>query len=136
LFTNTALSCNLSVTMAVNTIVTDPSLRTLLDISSQAREQAIALLDLVSSTPAPPSPEAQIQISKQQKVLYAYLAQLRGSLRDATFGARDTKAATAEARQEVDRLHLQLQNLFYEQQHLQGEIAACEAYEYVSGIKR
>jgi THO complex subunit 5 len=116
--------------MAVNTTVTDPSLRTLLDISSQAREQALGLLDLVSSTPNPPPPEAQIQISKQQKLLYGYLAQLRGSVRDATLGARDTKATTAEARQEVDRLHLQLQNLFYEQQHLQGEIAACEAYEY------
>ena len=116
--------------MAMNAMVTDPSLRTLLDISSQAREQALGLLDLVSSTPNPPSAEAQIQISKQQKLLYGYLAQLRGSVRDATFGARDTKAATAEARQEVDRLHLQLQNLFYEQQHLQGEIAACESYEY------
>jgi THO complex subunit 5 len=122
--------------MAANTIVTDPSLRALLDISSQAREQAIALLDLVSSTAAPPSPEAQIQISKQQKLLYGYLAQLRGSIRDATFATRDTKAATAEARQEVDRLHLQLQNLFYEQRHLQGEIAACEAYEYVSLLCR
>ncbi len=115
--------------MAVNTIVTDQSLRALLDTSNQAREQAIALLDLVSSTPSPPSYEAQIRISKQQKLLYGYLAQLRGSVRDATFGARDTKAVTAEARQEVDRLHLQLQNLFYEQQHLQAEIAACEAYE-------
>jgi hypothetical protein len=117
--------------MAVNTIVTDLSLRTLLDISSHAREQAMALLDLVSSTYSSAAPEDQVQISKKQKVLYAYLAQLRGAIRDATFGARDTKAATAEARQEVDRLHLQLQNLFYEQQHLQGEIAACEAYEYV-----
>ena len=116
--------------MAVNTVVTDPSLRTLLDISGHAREQALALLDLVSSMPNPPSSEAQIEVSKQQKLLYGYLAQLRGSVRDATLSARDTKSSTAEARQEVDRLHLQLQNLFYEQQHLQGEIAACESYEY------
>ncbi len=115
--------------MAVNTVVTDPSLAALLDISSQAREQALGLLGLVSSSQNPPPPEAQIQISKQQKLLYGYLAQLRGSVRDATLGARDTKATTAEARQEVDRLHLQLQNLLYEQQHLQGEIAACESYE-------
>lgn len=120
--------------MAVNTMVIDPSLRTLLDLSNQGREQALGLHDLVSSIQNPPSSEAQIQISKQQKLLYGYLAQLRGSVRDATLGARDTKATTAEARQEVDRLHLQLQNLFYEQQHLQGEIAACEAYEYVPCI--
>jgi hypothetical protein len=28
-------------------------------------------------------------------------------------------------------LHLQLQNLYYEERHLRGEIAACESYEYV-----
>lgn len=118
--------------MAANSIVTDEFLKTVLDNSSHAREQAIALLDLVSVTPPFPSPEAQVQISKQQKLLYGYLAQLRGSHRDATFRARDTKALTVEARQEVDRLHLQLQNLLYEQAHLQGEIAACESYEWVS----
>ena len=122
---------SIAVNMEINTIVADPKLKALLDTSSQAREQAITLLDLVSSLPAPHSQEEQIQISKQQKVLYAYIAQLRGAIREAQFAARDTKAATAEARQEVDRLHLQLQNLFYEQRHLQNEIAACESYEYV-----
>ncbi|KUI56522.1 hypothetical protein VP1G_03865 [Cytospora mali] len=39
-------------------------------------------------------------------------------------------AITAEARQEVDVLHLQLQNLYYEQRHLQGEIAACESFDH------
>jgi THO complex subunit 5 len=115
--------------MAINNIVTDGFLKTVLDNSSHAREQAIGLLDLVSATPSPPNLEAQLQISRQQKLLYGYLAQLRGSHRDATFKARDTKALTAEARQEVDRLHLQLQNLLYEQAHLQGEITACESYE-------
>jgi THO complex subunit 5 len=118
--------------MAADTIVTDAFLKSVLESSKQAREQAIVLLDLATSTDSPPSLEAQIQISKQQKLLNSYLAQLRGLNRDATFGARDTKALTAEARQEVDRLHLQLQNLYYEQRHLQGEIAACEAYESVT----
>jgi hypothetical protein len=59
---------------------------------------------------------------------------LRGQNRDAIFRVRDTKQSTAEARQEIDRLHLQLQNLYYEQKHLTGEIAACEAYEYVNPI--
>ena len=31
--------------------------------------------------------------------------------------------------QEIDALHLQLQNLYYEQRHLRGEIAGCEDYE-------
>lgn len=121
--------------MAPEAIVTDTTLLTVLSTSSHAREQATALLDLVASltTPGvPPTPEALLQISKQQKLLYGYLAQLRGLHRDAVFGGRDTKGETTAARQEVDRLHLQLQNLYYEQRHLQGEILACESYEYVS----
>lgn len=121
------------VKMTIETIVTDPSLKMALETSKQAREHAIALLDLSSShsSAADPTREIQLQISKQQKILLAYLAQLRGSHRDAHVGARETKALTAEARQEVDRLHLQLQNLYYEQRYLQGEISACESYEYV-----
>ncbi|KFY40100.1 hypothetical protein V495_05623 [Pseudogymnoascus sp. VKM F-4514 (FW-929)] len=118
--------------MAIETVVTDPSLKAVLTASREARQQAIDLLTLTSSptTAALPPATAAVQISKQQKLLNGYLAQLRGLQRQATFGARDTKAQTAEARQEVDRLHLQLQNLYYEQRHLQGEIAACEAYNH------
>ena len=119
--------------MAVDDIVTDPSLKLALETSRQTREQAIALLDLVSDAPSTsPTHDFQLQISKQQKLLLTYLAQLRGLHRDAHVGARETKALTAEARQEVDKLHLQLQNLYYEQRHLQGEISACESYEYVA----
>ena len=110
--------------MAVDDIVSDLSLRKALEVSNSTRDQAIALLDLVSS-----SSPTQLQISKQQKLLVAYLAQLRGLHRDAHVGARETKAQTAEMRQEVDKLHLQLQNLYYEQRHLQGEISACESFE-------
>jgi THO complex subunit 5 len=123
--------------MAPQAIVTDPSLLTVLSTSSHAREQAIALLDLVASLTSPgvpPTPDALIRISKQQKLLYGYLAQLRGLHRDAVFGGRDTKGETTGARQEVDKLHLQLQNLYYEQRHLQGEISACESYEYVASV--
>lgn len=45
-------------------------------------------------------------------------------------GVRQTKQETTEARQEIDSLHLQLQNLYYEQRHLRGEIAGCEEFEY------
>lgn len=118
--------------MAVNGIVTEPSLKFALETSGQTREQAIALLDLVFSQPpsaGPTSREFQLQVSKQQKLLVTHLAQLRGLHRDAHVGARETKALTAEARQEVDRLHLQLQNIYYEERHLQGEIDTCESYE-------
>ncbi|KAJ9157294.1 putative thoc5 family protein [Pleurostoma richardsiae] len=119
--------------MPIDTIVTDPNLVTFLQVSQQAREQALALTDRLSASYAPGAVltrEEQQELSKQQKLLISNLAQLRGLHRASYFGARDTKAQTAEARQEVDRLHLQLQNLYYEQRHLQGEIAACESYDH------
>jgi THO complex subunit 5 len=119
--------------MGLENTITDPALKQALETSLLARNQAISLLDL-SSTTTNPTHENQVKISAQQKVLLAHLGQLRGSHRDAHFGARATKALTAEARQEVDRLHLQLQNLYYEQRHLQGEITACESYEYVLSL--
>ncbi|RYP87319.1 hypothetical protein DL769_000523 [Monosporascus sp. CRB-8-3] len=118
--------------MAVDDIVTDPNLSAVLDTSRDTRLQALALVDLIAAT-GPienASTEAQLEVSKQQKLLITNLAQLRGLHRAAFFGARQTKSQTSEARQEVDRLHLQLQNLYYEQRHLQGEIAACESYDH------
>lgn len=126
-----------------NSIVSDPGLVALLEAAIEAREQALALVNLAAenaaSTELIPAGDAVaatrndrlVEISRQQKRLTANIAQLRSLHRSACFSARDTKAQTAEARQEVDRLHLQLQNLYYEQRHLQGEIAACENYECV-----
>ncbi|KAI0555197.1 hypothetical protein F4679DRAFT_578584 [Xylaria curta] len=119
--------------MAVNDIVTDPELTTVLAASRDTRLQALNLVDqIVTAGPIDgASTEAQLETSKQQKLLITNLAQLRGLHRAANFAARQTKAQTSEARQEVDRLHLQLQNLYYEQRHLQGEITACESFESV-----
>ncbi len=119
--------------MTITDIVTDPFLQTVLQTSTLTRQQCINLLDLVEAHPTPPGGslphEIQLQVSKQQKILYTYLARLRGLNRDAILRVRQTKQATAEARQEIDRLHLHLQNLYYEQRHLRGEINACESYE-------
>lgn len=120
--------------MTIAEIVTDTFLQSVLETSTVTRQQCMTLLDHTAANPLtasqPPSQEAQIELSKQQKLLYSYLAQLRGLNRNAILGVRNTKQSTAEARQEIDRLHLQLQNLYYEQRHLRGEIAACESYEY------
>ncbi|CAD6504049.1 BgTH12-05786 [Blumeria graminis f. sp. triticale] len=118
--------------MAASEIVTDPSLRSALETSRQTQDQALLLLDLVSSHEPtfPLSNDFQLQVSRQQKFLLTDLALLRGLHRDAHKGARETKAQTAEARQQVDKLHLQLQNLYYEQRHLEGEIISCESYDH------
>ncbi|KAM5356038.1 hypothetical protein ACJ41O_002684 [Fusarium nematophilum] len=118
--------------MAIDKIVTEPSLVAVLQISDQARDQASSLVNLAERgyNEGPPSAEEQAEVSKQQKLLFTNISHLRGLHRSACLSARETKAETAEARQEVDRLHLQLQNLYYEQRHLQGEIAACESYDH------
>ncbi|MCJ1306034.1 hypothetical protein MMC08_008852 [Hypocenomyce scalaris] len=120
--------------MTIEEIVTDPFLQSVLETSTATRQQCMTLLDLAAANPLPasesPSLEAQLDLSKQQKLLYSYLAQLRGLNRNAILGVRSTKQGTAEARQEIDRLLLQLQNLYYEQRHLRGEIAACESYDH------
>ena len=123
----------LNIDMAVEDIVTNPFLQSVLETSTRTREQCLALLDLTetsaSSASSTPSQNRQRMLSKQQKLLYSYLAQLRGLNRSAILTVREAKQITAEARQEIDRLHLQLQNLYYEQRHLRGEIIACESYE-------
>jgi THO complex subunit 5 len=119
--------------MAVEKIITEPSLSAVLQISDQARDQAHALLQLADqASDGRATADIQAEIAKQQKQLLTNISHLRGLHRNACLSARDTKAQTAEARQEVDRLHLQLQNLYYEQRHLQGEITGCESYEYAS----
>lgn len=129
--------------MAQDDLITDPALLSVLQCAAQARQQSLAILDLLEEYhardgSASPSEEAtldqQLGLSKQQKVLNAHLAQLRGLNRKAILGVRTTKQETGEARQEIDSLHLQLQNLYYEQRHLRGEIAGCEDYEYVQAI--
>lgn len=114
-------------------IVTDPYLQAVLETSIQTREQCMNLIDLVegkavAASHIPPI-EDQLDLSKQQKLLYSYLSRLRGLNRNAITKVRSTKQTTAEARQEIDRLHLQLQNLYYEERHLRGEIGACGSYE-------
>lgn len=119
--------------MAIRDIVVNPSLLPVLNLSAETRDQCMQLLAVLdpSADSYSDSEERALAASKEQKQLFALLARLRGLNRDAILRVRETKQATAEARQEIDRLHLQLQNLYYEQRHLTGEIAACESYEYV-----
>ncbi|KAL6230219.1 hypothetical protein BDW75DRAFT_234576 [Aspergillus navahoensis] len=113
---------------AIKDIVSDPSLLPVLKTAAETRDLCHKLLSLldpsIASGQLPESPQTV------QKHLFALLAQLRGQNRDAIFRVRETKQRTAEARQEIDRLHLQLQNLYYEQRHLTGEIAACQSYDH------
>ncbi|KAL8927848.1 MAG: hypothetical protein Q9172_001221 [Xanthocarpia lactea] len=120
--------------MASGDIVQDPFLQSVLEASIHAREQCMQLVDLAERSAIAPSEtlhdDTRLSLSAQQRQLNANLASLRHASRESIIGVRTTKQDTADARQEVDRLHLQLQNLYYEERHLRGEISACESYDH------
>ena len=113
-------------------IVTDTLLRSVLDSAERARQQCLeitGLLEQHKATPTTSPRDLQLELSRHQKQLFGHLAQVRSLNRDALYDVRKTKAETADARHEIDAMHLQLQNLYYEQRHLIGEIDACQSYE-------
>lgn len=115
--------------MAVDDVITSPLLIPTLTTARTTLAQTLKLIDLLSANAsAPTSQSLQTTVTSHQKHLLALLAKLRLQTRRAAYLARTTKSETAEARKEVDNLLLQLQNLYYEQRHLLGEIAACEDY--------
>jgi hypothetical protein len=118
--------------MAMEPLISEPVLQPLLKASQLALKQTHAILDWLetNASTAPLSAKLRSQLGQQQKLLHAYLIKLRGLQRRSALDVRSTKQQTAEARQEVDRLLLQLQNLYYEQKHLMGEISACEGYDH------
>lgn len=124
--------------MTSDDIVQDPFLRSVLDSSTHARQKCMDLIDLAErsaiTSSQDSSEDTRHYLSRQQRVLNSDLASLRDASRESILGVRMTKQSTSEARQEVDRLHLQLQNLYYEERHLRGEIFACESYEYVEHV--
>jgi len=113
--------------MSTTDLVTSPPLLSVLAAAQETRLQTEAILTLLASNKgADPS-----ALCTQEKRVFSQLALVRGLNRKAVLDVRRTKQETAQARGEVDTLHLQLQNLYYEQRHLRGEIALCEGYEYV-----
>ena len=119
--------------MTSGNIVQDPFLQSVLAASTDARRKCMELIDLAERSAITSLQtlhnDTKIHLSQQQRLLNSDLASLRDASRESIFEVRMTKQSTSEARQEVDRLHLQLQNLYYEERHLRGEIAACESYE-------
>ena len=92
------------------------------------RRQCLELTDIIAQNHSISDEPSDEQLTAQRK-LNARLALLRGLNRNAVKSVRATKQETTEARQEIDSLHLELQNLRYEQGHLRGEIRGCEGFE-------
>ncbi|PNS17683.1 hypothetical protein CAC42_3078 [Sphaceloma murrayae] len=113
--------------------ITDPVLLRVLSTAQQTRQHCLSILTFLSEhkqTTAIPSQDDALALSRLQKDLNTHLALLRGQHRAAVYSARSSKTLTATAKSEIDSLHLQLQNLFYEQRHLLGEIQGCEDYPH------
>lgn len=119
--------------MTIQGITTDPALRECLAVADRTRLLCHQILTTIESATGAELPEDErIERSRTQKQLNALLTQIKGLHRAAIMSAREAKEVTGEVRREVDRLHLQLQNLYYEQRHLRGEITACREFPYVS----
>ncbi|KAI9713006.1 MAG: hypothetical protein M1828_001480 [Chrysothrix sp. TS-e1954] len=111
-------------------LVKDPYLLAILKTTSLLQGQAFALLELEDEAQELPNQEQISAFSGLQKGLGTYVSQLRGQNRRLAHLVHETKAQTGASRAEIDRLHLSLQNLYYEQRHLQGEISACEDFPH------
>jgi THO complex subunit 5 len=111
------------------TAIQDPALLHCLDVADRTCKLCHEIVSALENTVEGESSEhVLIERSQKQKQLNALMVQLKGLHRSAIISSREAKEATSEARREVDRLHLQLQNLYYEQRHLRGEITACREF--------
>lgn len=112
----------------------------MLKTSSTLRDHTFALFDLIEEEGNKTQSQESLDeagvlrsspnVLEAQQQLASQLAGLRGQNRRLAHVVRDTKAKTGNSRAEVDRLHLSLQNLYYEQRHLLGEIDSCENYAH------
>ena len=112
--------------------IQDPNLQQCLEVAERTRQLCHTIVSSLETTSAEQESQNQIERSRKLKQLNALLQQLKCLHRSAVMSSRVAKDATRDARQEVDRLHLQLQNLYYEQRHLRGEINACIEFPFVS----
>ncbi|RVD83431.1 uncharacterized protein DFL_007817 [Arthrobotrys flagrans] len=113
--------------------ITEQDLQECLQALQNTREICLQIVsqDRARATTSPQNPPPSLEDRlKAQKKLFAAISRLRSLHRTAYMTVRQTKQATSEARQEQDRLHLQLQNLYYQQRHLRGEIDACLDFQH------
>ncbi|KAF1982353.1 hypothetical protein K402DRAFT_384746 [Aulographum hederae CBS 113979] len=109
--------------------ITDATLMALYEHTDKLKDEAFTLLHLMETSDAL-TPDLETDASLRLKQIQVELMKMRPLHRDMMEAVRKTKEETAKARDEVDGLHLQKQNLEYEQNHLKTEIAACENFDH------
>ncbi|CAK4014515.1 Hypothetical predicted protein [Lecanosticta acicola] len=92
------------------TTITDPTLLSVLQAATAARDQCLSLISLLE-TNTPTETTTTTSTEETERALSARLAILRALNRKAIYSVRETKQQTAAKRHEVDELHLQLQNI-------------------------
>lgn len=115
----------------LSSLVQHPLLKSVLETCGLARGEVNRILkQYYSKEYTGTAEERQLALTRESKKLTGFLAMLRAKNRQMAHHVRDVKADTAASREELDDLHLQLQNLYYEQRHLRGEIDNCLNYPH------
>lgn len=123
--------------MTTGKIETDPmniAVRAVRETADRTREHVFEMLKMKEDAENDPNVDVaavNLELARKTKVLHAHLAKLRGLHRNLILNMRKEKQKTADARQEVDKLHLELQNLKYEENHLKKSITVYENFELV-----
>lgn len=114
----------------MESLAQDPWLRSILELSARTKDLCTQTAELLAvDARGESSAEAAQKQAKLIKTVRAQLSQIRGAHREVALSSRRTKQVTADAKVEVDKLHLSLSNLSYEERHLREEIMNCESYE-------
>lgn len=91
-----------------------------MELSAAMRQQSLQIVELLEEgTP-------QESVAPLQKLLLSNLVQLRAANRNEWQQSKASKVKTAEAKAGIDSLNLELQGLYYEQEHLKNEIKLCQ----------
>jgi THO complex subunit 5 len=106
----------------ISSVLKDPYLVKVYNTVQEIRKTG--LQDTASNAPENALNPSQVQKSIDRKII-----RLKTQNRHALLDVRSTKEETAAARNEIDTLRLQLQNLYYKQKHLTGEIEGVKEYE-------
>jgi hypothetical protein len=94
---------------------------------SSLQDEFVALAQRVLTERRAEPSKDMLPLSLESLTLFS---QLRAQHRQACQSQLSDKASTQDARTEMDRAQLELQNLMYEQQHLSREIKKCLEYEW------
>lgn len=90
----------------------------------------LSLLDLLQETAtAKKEGASKLELKRLLTQAAVEIVKLRQNAREQVDAVEESKAVTAESKHEVDQSNLQLQNLLYEKNYYNKEIASCQNFK-------